>query len=348
VSKWKPRHHIGIYDYNYKVGSSYYNPQTDYIGDKPLERNEDIKPPEAQTFAERFASKPIYGKTTGLPYDETKSVFRQPMAIHSAGTRSRASSLTRDSGTSQYLSSLGPKSAFNRDDSRMSRQLSDQKDHFKLPFSGQDSPSWASKKNERVSRYQSMDNLNSRSSLPPRKRTEEREVTFKKEYGPTGQEIVKRQEVRYLSSDNTPSTRRINQSEATSARPPLDLRYRRSSLGQPGDSVNSKFISKLRTDTESEFQKLASAHMNFGMGLKHEEPRFRSAQNFREARRKQESDELSEKIKKTVNNMKSRHLEDATKEVRPFSRFVRSGSLDPFESEKFESRSRRGSRVYRS
>lgn len=345
MSKWKPRHHIGIYDYNYKVGSSYYNPQTDYLTDKPLERNESVKPPESQTFAERFASKPIYGKTSGLPYDESKSVFKQPLAIHSSGTRSRSSSVTRDSGTSQYLSSLGSKPAFNHEDSRMSRRLSEQRDQFKLPFGGRARDSSPS-----VSRYRSMENINSHSqmSLPPRKRIEEKEVVFKTEYGPRGQEIVKRQEVRFLSGDNTPSTSRKNLNETTaSAKPPLNLKYRRSSLGQSENSPNAKFVSKLRTDAESEFQRIASAPMNFGMNLNHDEPMYKTAQSFRDARRKQESDELSEKIKKTVNNMKSRHLEDATKEIRPFSRFVRSGSLDPFESEKFESRSRRSSRAHR-
>jgi len=82
-----------IYDYNYRCGESYYSPQTDYISDREVLRRPTQQPPEAATFAERFAAKPFYGSAHGLPYDDAQSVRNLPPPRRSVsasrGDRSR-------------------------------------------------------------------------------------------------------------------------------------------------------------------------------------------------------------------------------------------------------------------
>lgn len=270
-------------------------------------------------------------------------MFKQPMAIHSAGTRSRASSLSRDSGTSQYLSSLESKPAFDKEVSRMSRQMSQPRGSGRSPRQGNSdsTPSFGSA--VRSPRSSSVTNLNSFDFSP--RRTEEREIVFKKDYGPRGEEIVRREETRYLSG---PETSRPSRGATTTAanpmgKPPLSLRHRRSSVGNPDDSSSTKLIENLRNQTSSGFGKYSSTQVNFGMKNEFDEPMYRTAHNFRQARRQQESDELSQRIKNTVDNLKSRRSQDATIGFDRSSRFIRSGSLDVFENDGFQSRSQRSS-----
>ncbi|XP_063843478.1 uncharacterized protein LOC135090556 [Scylla paramamosain] len=76
--KWRRKLPYRIYDYNYKVGESYYNPQTSYIEERDnLCKKSD--PPECASFAERFAARPFYGKY-GLPYGEHQAALNQPLA----------------------------------------------------------------------------------------------------------------------------------------------------------------------------------------------------------------------------------------------------------------------------
>lgn len=90
--KWRRKLPYRIYDYNYKVGESYYNPQTSYIEDRDsLQKKE--APPECANFAERFAARPFYGKAYGLPYGDHESYLNRPLAHprrSSSGSRGRS------------------------------------------------------------------------------------------------------------------------------------------------------------------------------------------------------------------------------------------------------------------
>jgi len=91
-NKWKRKVPTRIYDYNYKVGESYYNPQTEFIENREFISKKKAPPPEAQTYAERFASRPFYGRAYGLPYDDSESVSRKPHPRRSVSAgRSRSS-----------------------------------------------------------------------------------------------------------------------------------------------------------------------------------------------------------------------------------------------------------------
>lgn len=88
--KWKRRLPYHMYDYNYKFGENYYGSQKDYIGTRDL-RPSKLEPPEAATYAERFASRPFYGNTRGLPYEDRESALSQPLLSRRSASASRAS-----------------------------------------------------------------------------------------------------------------------------------------------------------------------------------------------------------------------------------------------------------------
>jgi len=76
--KWKRKLPCRIYDYNYKVGESYYTPQTEYIDHRDNLRNK-VVPPDCASYAERFATKPFYGSAYGLPYQDYEAALTQPL-----------------------------------------------------------------------------------------------------------------------------------------------------------------------------------------------------------------------------------------------------------------------------
>lgn len=265
-SKWKPRHHIGIYEYNYQVGESYYKPQTKYIHNRPVEANTSEKPPESRTYAERFASDPIYGTARGLPYAESESVFRQPDALKTVGSRSRAASLSRDSGVSQYLSSLGSGSAFNRADSRLSRQLAE-------PQAGKPSVHYPSTASDprRVT------------SLPPiKKRSEDY-----KDFGTTKTyPLLRTSNYNNSSLGDISSMRRPSFAEKSRTSEPLASSLsRRSSLGSQERSASVE--RKVKDELSS---------LCYGPNIRDEGPRYRSSQYFRDARRQQESADINRMV----------------------------------------------------
>lgn len=118
--KWRRKLPYRIYDYNYKVGESYYNPQTSYIEERDNLRKK-IDPPECASFAERFATRPFYGRAYGLPYSETQAALNQPLAH----PRPRSSSASR--GGSRYDPDDEPasgRSSRGRDRAPRDRKLS--------------------------------------------------------------------------------------------------------------------------------------------------------------------------------------------------------------------------------
>jgi len=119
-NKWKRKVPTRIYDYNYKVGESYYNPQTDFISDRELLRQRKAPPPEAQTYAERFASRPFYGAARGLPYDDSQAESLKPLQRRAHSASRARSSRDREVDdvptTSRAGRSRDRKLSFNLDD----------------------------------------------------------------------------------------------------------------------------------------------------------------------------------------------------------------------------------------
>jgi len=119
-SKWKRKVPTRIYDYNYKVGESYYNPQTDFISNRELLSSRKAPPPEAQTYAERFASRPFYGTTRGLPYGEAEAESLKPIQRRALSASRARPSRERESddepSTSRTGRSRDRKLSFNLDD----------------------------------------------------------------------------------------------------------------------------------------------------------------------------------------------------------------------------------------
>jgi len=281
-SKWKPRHHIGIYDYNYQVGESYYSPQTKYICTKrPIEATKIYeKPPESQTYAERFASNPIYGKTQGLPYAESESVFRQPVATHRVGTRGRGSSLTRDTGVSQYLSSLGSHDKFDRQESKLSRQFAEPNSQLSKPSLDDKSSKYGLEDSRRVT------------SLPPlKKRFDHDEYIPKQTFGNRINYPTKLPDFRTSSVNDLSKFRKVSFSdrEPVSKPPPaVSLRSRRSSIGSPHVREPSPSLERRAKDEIT--------NMTYGQISRDEGPRYRSSQFFREARRKSEAEDIGKMV----------------------------------------------------
>lgn len=141
--KWRRKLPYRIYDYNYKVGESYYNPQTSYIEDRDNLRKK-INPPECANFAERFAARPFYGRAYGLPYGEDQAALNQPLAH----PRRRSSSASR--GGSRYEPDDEPASG------RSSRSR-DRAPRDRKPSFGFDDEDFASKPRRRFSLADSLD-----------------------------------------------------------------------------------------------------------------------------------------------------------------------------------------------
>jgi len=286
-TKWRPRHHIGIYDYNWKVGESYYNPQTSFIGTKPVQRTPANKPPEAQTFAERYAAAPIYGSAYGLPYDESQSVFNKPCALITSGTRRSQSASRPESETSRYLASLRPKEPFKRDDCQLFRQTSLSTGNLAAPKSAlKKTPSGNSLESaseRQIRRFkEEFDSYRS-----PRGRVEEKKVSFKHETGPSGREVVKREETTVSSGGYY--------SDSLASKPPVSLRpSRKSSVGSTDYTIpSSRFENSVKFSSQQNVQTEGSIS------------KYKNAQQFRDIKRRMESDALSDQIRKTLNQMSS-------------------------------------------
>lgn len=128
--KWKRKLPYRIYDYNYKVGESYYQPQTEYIDSRDNLRNK-VVPPDCASYAERFAAKPIYGSAYGLPYQEHESALAQQLVHRRPSSASRHDVRDHDRDNVPSSSRLG------REQERAPR---DRKFSFNLGEDEQDKP----------------------------------------------------------------------------------------------------------------------------------------------------------------------------------------------------------------
>lgn len=359
-TKFKPKHPTHIYDYNYKVGESYYNPQTYYIDSKPLSKNTSsyVKPPEAQTYAERFSGNPIYGKTRGLPYDVSQSVYNQPLASRLTGTGGRGSSLPKQPGKTHRASSLSRNpepepstygSRFNRRSSLFDDDDFATSQPFKKYSLGSSDADRVREFTSRDRMHRAVDDFLKSPIKSPARDYEASEVKFRQEYGPRGQPIIKREKYTYTLPETSKPPRKssfVQSSEFSSSKPPLSLRTRRSSLGPGEDFSTSTTRTNVRTRKYSEDSSSALPPRPARFSREENTSSYTSARDMRDARRAVESDDLTENIMKMVNKMKSHHLDDATADIRSISRTVRAASVDPFEDDGTRSRSKQRARLH--
>lgn len=325
------------------MGESYYNPQTDYIGTRALSRSS-ATPPEAQTYAERFATSPIYGSAYGLPYDSSKSVFVQPMASLRASSRtpSRASSLSRDPEAHRAASGAlrNRRSSMFDDDDDFPRNKPFKKYSMdKADFE----PIKSSDLRDRIRKIS--DDFNKTPSYEPRRDYQKTETTWKTISNTRGQPVIQRQDVSYTSPETGKTYRRSSITDDSNydyKRPIDSVRTRRSSIGTGEEFSKTTSSVRTRKFSESGSSGLPPRPARYSSI---EEPKFSSAQSIRDARKMQESDDLTENIQKMVNKMRSHHLDNADADIRSISRTVRSTSVDPFEDDSPRSRSRQRARL---
>lgn len=317
-----------------------------------------MKPPEAQTYAERFSDHPIYGRTRGLPYDASQSVYNQPLASRLTGTGGRGSSLPREPGKTHRGSSLSrdPEPVTPSYGSRFGRRSSlfNDDDDFSTsqPFK---KFSLGSSDLDRMRDYSSRDRMHKAVDdflktpvKAPARDYETSETKFRQEYGPRGQPIIKREKYTYTLPETSKPLRKSSiteTSEFSSSKPPMSFRTRRSSLGPGEDLSTTTTRSSLRTRKYSEDTSSGLPPRSTRFSRDDDSSKFTTARDFRDARRAMESDDLTENIQKMVNKMKSHHLDDATADIRSISRTVRAASLDPFEDDSTRSRSKQRARL---
>lgn len=272
---------------------------------------------------------------------------------------SRASSVSRDTDTSGYLASLGPKDQFNIQDRRAFRRqsLCEDSDGFvKVP--GRDTSRTRSSALDELRKVKENleKDLKKITSLPPVPRREEKKVIFKQETGPSGSAVIKREET--ITSSPRISRRFSTSTQKTAdTKPPFSMRARKTSFSEPETvEVPSYFRARRASFGQSDsiqipsskFENVAkySSQANVGSAAGDETPRFRSAAQFREARKILDSEEIADKIKKTFENQKSRYVEDASADIASMSRVLRGTRLDPFEEDGPRGRARQRARLH--
>jgi len=194
-------------------------------------------------------------------------------------------------------------------------------------------------------------------ALPPVPKREEKKIVFKQETGPTGSAVIKREET-ITSSPRI--SRRFSTSQhksSTESKPPLSLRTRKTSFNEPETVEIPSYFRARRASfgqsdsvqiPSSKFENVVkySSQTNVGSAAGDETPRFRSAAQFREARKILDSEEIADKIKKTFENQKSRYVEDASADIASMSRVLRGTRLDPFEDDGPRGRARQRARLH--
>lgn len=347
-----------IYDYNYKVGESYYTPQTEYIDHRDLLRSRVI-PPEAQTFAERFAERPIYGGTRGLPYDSSQAAVNKPLVNRRSVSASRARSREPDEDLSSSASRLGRgrdrerKVSFNMDDYLPRKfSLNDELD-FQEPkrryakrtekiASEEDfdiNPRTRKELEDEFKRirneFKKADSLE-RGSVP--RTTQYEDSVYNSDLGIPGRSRVKREEVSYTLPPSGSKVHKSIYSESSkfeSTKPPRVPKLSRfSSIDNDVDFKLPK-TTRIRNfsigdmdDNEFDLKFKASRPKSRDRIL--EDEKFQQSLSLRERRRNEESEQLSENISHLINKMKNHAVEDGGYK---FTRTIRASSLDPYERE---------------
>ncbi|KAF2362536.1 hypothetical protein FHG87_006711 [Trinorchestia longiramus] len=289
----------------------------------------------------------------GLPYDESQSVYNQPLASRLTGTGGRGSSLPKNPGQTGRASSLSrdPVTETSSYGSRHPRRSSlfDEDDFpsrqsFKKFSLGSTDPE---RVKDQVSRDRMHKAVNDFLKTPISGRSREyetSEVKFREEIGPRGQPVIKREQYTYTLPETASTMRKssITESSSYDSKPPLSLRTRRSSIGS-GEEFSRTSV-RTRKYSEDTNYGLPPRPSRFNRG--EDSSSFASARQVRDARRAMESDELTENIMKMVNKMKSHHLDDAAADIRSISRTIRATSLDPVEDDSYRSRSKQRARLH--
>jgi len=379
--KWKRKLPCRIYDYNYKVGESYYNPQTNYIESRDNLRNK-VVPPDCASYAERFATKPFYGSAYGLPYEDYEAALTQPLVQRRSASvgrdRDARDHYDRDDFPSSSRTGRGRERAPERAprDRRLSFNFGDEEqDKPRSKFSLIDDTDFKVP----VSRYVDTDygfrssldkdNLvdNDSFGIPPamkdsiQKDIVKLEKQFKKadtlERGtggprsqqwhevayndpsdqPTRKSSVKRDNVSYRDPTTGATVRKTSYQETSrmesSSKPPRAPPKPSRLLSIEDSSSDFSTLPRPRrrhlslSDGSNDFDfKVSSRSLRTG-GDDVVERKFSGAKKVFDARRAQESDELSSNINKMINKMRKHSL---TGDESSFSsRFHRASSLDP-------------------
>jgi len=354
--KWNRRLAPHIYDYNYKVGESYYTPQTSYIEARDLIQSR-RPPPGAMSYAERYHENPIYGSARGLPYDSSQSELSKPLASRRAQSASRARSRDREVDDVTSDSRLGRskdrKVSFNVDDYRSKFKIDDAL-NFQEPIrrytrksekiAGEEDFDIKPKVKEELENefqrikkeFRKADSLE-RGSVP--KTTQYEETVYNSDLGVPGRRSVKREEVSYTLPPSGSKVRKSSYTETSkfeSSRPPRAPKPSR--LGSLDDDLDFKLpsrTSRLRKFSTSEIDddefnlKYQIPRPNSRKRTIEDETKFHQGLSLREQRRAQESEQLSANISNLIDKMKNHEIEDGYK----FTRTIRSSSLDPYERE---------------
>lgn len=353
--KWNRRLAPHIYDYNYKVGESYYTPQTDYIENRELLRSRE-KPPEAQTFAERYSSRPFYGNTRGLPYDSSTSALSKPLMTRRAQSTGRARSRDPEIDDTPSASRLGRerdrKVAFNMDDYKSKLIVDD-------AFNFQVAPKRYARSSQKIASEEDFDinprlkkeledefkriknefrkaNSIERGSVPRTSQYEE--SVYNSDLGLPSKRRVKHEEVNYSLPPTGTKVRKSSYTESSkfeSTRPPRAPKPSR--LSSIEDDMNFKMPKSFRSrkfsmseiDDDDFALKYHVPRPNSRYRTAEEEKSFQQDLSLREQRRVQESEQLSSNISNLIKKMKDHDLEDGYK----FTRSIRASSLDPYERE---------------
>lgn len=353
--KWNRRLAPHIYDYNYKVGESYYTPQTEYIENRDLLRSKKA-PPEARSYAERYAERPIYGSTRGLPYNTSESELEKPLISRRAQSAGRARSRDREVDDIPLESRLGRsrdrKVSFNLDDFK-SKLLVDDELNFQEPIKRYSKPTerLASEEDFDINpklkkeledeflkikkQFKKADSVE-RGSIP--KTTQYEETVFDSDLGVPGKRRVRREEVNYSLPPSGSKVHKSSYTETTkfeSSKPPRAPKPTRfSSVDDDLDFKLPKLPRRRKFSTsdidDEDFNlKYQFPRPSSRKRTVEEENKFQQGLSLRERRRAEESEELSANISKMIDKMKNHELEDGYK----FTRTIRASSLDPYERE---------------
>lgn len=355
--KWNRRLAPHIYDYNYKVGESYYTPQKEYIEGRELLRSRKAPPPEAQSFAERYASRPIYGSTRGLPYDSNEAALGKPLVNRRALSAGRARSRDREVDDVPFETRRGRsrerKVSFNTDDFRRPSILDNEFDFQDPPRRYRSSQKIASEddfdinpktKQELEAEFKRIKNefkkadSMERGSAPRTSQYEE--TVYNADLGIPGKRNVRREETSYTSPSSGTRVSKSSYSESSkfeSSKPPRAPRPSRLT------SIDNDFDFKLpRTPRIHKFS-TSDIEDDDTFKLKYQVPKpssrqrtadddtkFQQELSLRERRRAEDSEELSSHINDLVKRMKSHDVDGGGYK---FTRTIRASSLDPYERE---------------
>lgn len=303
--KWKRKLPTRIYDYNFKVGESYYKPEINFI-DKRSYIPTSNEPPKSQTYAERFASKPWYGDAKGLPYDTSDSALSKPLVNRRAVSASRASSIMKDreDNVPPHIRVL-----------RRSRNIEDE-------------VKYEDKFSEKPRRYHFEEELEYKPSpytQDLRRDLKKLNEKFAKAEIRSRRSSISQDQFEDLDSSIFAPISRTEQTETAYKRPPIAPRQRNVSFNEadPGLPPHTTTVKRVSVD---EFNYRPPKSLE---NLKLEDYDIKvSARELRNMRRAKESEDLSENIRKSISKMRAHDVDQEA--AYKYTRQLRSSSLDPF------------------